>query len=318
MRRAVVVLTGCLALVACAPPQPPPQPTAADLATPHELYVNDPRSRVVVDADTSVMVPGFVPLSPLGLLVGAVTTLAVVAVQAPGALSREAEQEALQAAAGDTSGISRQFSDSFRQSLRTVLRDLPAFEAQEVDGRPSEAAKPGRRARLSIVEQLAFTADARMLVARASAYHATSEGDGLQRGAARHFLVFSPPIQAAGGATAMAAWTADERRALRQQVPVLAQELATLIRTTALEPGENLQLEHLPQVVLRTPGIGLALGERGNGPLSLARLPERTTVYLLRRSGGRSVVITQIFRSSATYWVWISVPDQVLEADRPA
>lgn len=318
MRSVIAVLGSCLALFACAPLQPPPQPTAAALAVPHDLHVNDPRPRVVVDADTSVTVPTFIPLSPLGLLVGAVATIAVVAVQAPGALSRGAEQEALQTAASDTSGISRQFSESFRQSLRTALRDLPAFEAEEVDGRPSVAAKPGHRARLSIVEQLAFTADARMLVARASAYHATSDGDGLQQGVARHFLMFSPPIQAEGGATAMAAWTAEEGRALRQQVPLLAQELATLIRTTALEPGENLQLERFPQVVLRTPGIGLAVAEGQNGPVSLARLPDRTSVYLLRRSGGRSVLITRIFRSSATYWVWISVPDQVLEADRPA
>ena len=316
MRSVVAVLVGCLSLVACAPPQPPPQPTAADLARPHDLYVNDPRPRVTVDADTSVTVPTFIPLSPLGLLVGAVTTLAVVAVQAPGALSREAAQEALQTAAGETAPISREFADSLRQSLRAALRDVPTLEVQEVAGRPPTEMKPGR-ARLIITEQLAFTPDARMLVARASVHHARAESaDG--RNATRQFLVFSSPIQEAPGVPAMNAWVAEEGRALRQQVPVLARELATLIRSAVLDPAETPPMETLPQVTLRTPGIGLIMWEGPNGPASMARLPERISVYLLRRDGGRSVVIARIFRSSASYWVWISVPDEVLEADRPS
>lgn len=270
----------------------------------------------MVDADTSVVVPGFVPLSPLGLLVGAVTTLAVVAVQAPGALSREAEQEALQSAAGETAEVSRQFSDSFRQSLRTALRDVPSLEIQEVAGRAPAEMKPGR-AHLAIAEQLALTPDARMLVARASVYHALGEGQ-VARGAARRFLVFSPPISAEPGAPAIAAWTAEEGRAMRQQAPMLARELATLIRATVMEPGETPPMETLPQVTLRTPGIGLLMWEGPNGPVTATRLPERTSVYLQRRSGGRSVVVARIFRSSAVYWVWISVPDEVLDADRPS
>lgn len=283
---------------------------------PHDLYINDPRSRIVVDADTSVVVPGFVPLSPLGLLVGAVTTLAVVAVQAPGALSREAEQEALQSAAGETAEVSRQFSDSFRQSLRTALRDVPSLQVEEVAGRAPSEMKPGR-AHLAIAEQLALTPDARMLVARASVYHAVGD-EQAARGAVRRFLVFSAPVPAAPGAPAIAAWTAEEGRAMRQQVPVLAQELATLIRTTVMEPGEAPPVEALPQVTLRTPGIGLLMWEGPDGPVTMTRLPERISVYLRRRNAGRSVVIARIFQSSATHWVWISVPDEVLDADRPS
>ena len=315
MRRQLsIVGASLLLLVGCAAPRPPASPTATDLAAPHRVVFGKPKDIIKIDADTSITVPGFIPLSPIGLVAGMAATAIVAAAQMPGAASRGSRRDALAAALGNTEAAAVEFAGTFNAAFQQAMKEAPGLRTVGFeDFSAAASAEPSAESQVFVGRDAVLTANGRVLVGRATITYTAGEGSG-RRSTFRRFAVFSEAVDAASDAEAISAWTVDGQRLLRERARAVASELAALVRSVAVDPA-SADVDHLPQVRIATSGVGVVLGTTESGQEHTVRLPERARGRLVRQANGRAVVVLGLGKD-ADVWTWISVPTSAIAPER--
>lgn len=306
LRSLLPVALAAALLAGCAAPQPPPPLTVAERSAAQRVHLNPAREALRVDADTEISVPGFIPLSPLGLLVGVATQVAIAAAQQPGANRRALARDALENALGDTRVAAGDFAAAFDAELQRGIRAQPSVQVVGIeyttDRRIRDAAAESR---LFILRDIMLTSDARMLVARATTFY-FPPGPAGRNAATRHFLVYSQPVDAPSDEAAVATWRAADARLLREQGRAIAAELATLVTTTVFAEQAP-PMEGLPEVSIAVPSVAVIRDIGSLGTEVSFRTPEAARPRLLSRTADRAVVLLGS-PPEAPRWVWISVP----------
>jgi hypothetical protein len=313
--RHMSVVAACVLLLAgCAAQRPPTATTAAELAAPHRVILGKPNSSIKVDADTSVTVPRFIPLSPIGLVAGAAATAIVAGAQMPEAAIRGARRDTLVTALGNTEAVAAEFAGTFNSAFQQAMRDAPGLRSVVFeDFSAAAAAEPSAEAKVFVGRDAVLASNGRALVGRATITYTAGEG-AARRSAFRRFAVFSEDVPASSDAEAITAWTADDKRLLRERARSVASELASLVRSVTVDPN-SADLDNLPQVQIATSGVAIVLGTTASGQEHTVRLPQRARGRLLRQANGRAVVVMGL-GTEADVWTWINVPASAIVSDR--
>ena len=179
VRQLSVAGASLLLLVGCAAPRPPAPPTAAELAAPHRVVFGKAKDAIKVDADTSITVPGFIPLSPIGLVAGLTATAIVTAAQMPGAARRGTRRDELIAALGNTEPAAAEFAQTFNVAFQQAMRDAPALRTVGFEDFSAAAtAEPSTESKIFIGRDAVLSANGRALVGRATITYTAGEGPG--------------------------------------------------------------------------------------------------------------------------------------------
>lgn len=307
MRVATGWLLVCALLAGCAAPRAPGPVSAPERAAPHHVRVSAGPPSVAIDADTTVVVPGFIPLSPLGLLVGVAVQAATVAAQAPGVHARGSRRDALQAALGGTTDPAQAFADVFSAALEQRLRQTSSLQVASF-GLASELPAPDSTSgRLLVTNDVKLSQDARMIVARAALQYAAPGTTSL---VPRHFLVVSEPISADTEVAAIERWKESDGALLRERGRAVAEELAALIVDTLFH-HEIPDVAALPNTRVTTPGFAYLRGRTQAGEAWTARLPEQIRAPVIRQAAGRATLLVAV-PPNLDLWIWVSVPASML------
>lgn len=307
MRVATGWLLVCALLAGCAAPRAPGPVSAPERAVPHHVRLSAAATSVGVDADTNVSVPGFIPLSPLGLLVGVAVQAAVVVAQAPGVQTRATRRDALQAALGGTTDPAQAFADVFSAVLEQRLRQTSSLQVASF-GREGDLPAPDTTGgRLSVAHDVMLSQDARMIVARAALQYTAP---GARSSVTRHFLVVSEPIPADSELAAIELWRASDGALLRGRGRAVAEELAALIVDTVFD-HEVPDVAALPNIRVTTPGFAYLRGVMRSGEPWTSRLPEQIGAPVIRQAPGRAILLVTV-PQELNSWVWVSVPASML------
>lgn len=303
----------CLFAVGCAS-GPPAPPTAAQLAAPHHVLVDEARATVPVDANLDLSRVTAIPLSPVGLIIAAAVTVGDAAVNSITEANRTARRDELAARLGETGSVSSDFASRFNAEFRQRLAEVPTLQVERFDQAPRGAQiQLGNGASLRLHRDIVLTTDGRFLVARAITMHTVGEGTA-RRNIVRHFVVFSEPVDAASEEEALGRWTAEDSRLMRDQARPLAAELASLIRL-AVFSTEALDLDRMPLRRLPTSGVSIPLGTAQDGREGAFWAAPRPLSYEMRRDVSRVVTVSVLGRE-ANRWTWISLPASLLPVEK--
>ncbi len=300
-------------LVGCAA-KPPEPPTAAQLAAPHRVLVDEPRANVPVDVNLDLSRVAAIPLSPAGLIIAAAVTAGDAVVNSITESNRTARRDELAARLGQTGSVSSDFARQFNAELQQQLAGVPTLHVERFDQAPRGAqVQSGSGTGLRVYRDVVLTTDGRFLVARATTIHTVIDGAN-QRNVVRHIAVFSDPVDAASEEEAIARWAADGGRLMGEQARPLAVELASVIRL-AVFSTQPVELERMPLRRLSTSGVSLLLATSAQGSEAAFWQPSRPLSYELHRDTSRVVSVSLLGRER-NRWTWISVPAYLLPIDQ--
>ncbi|MBP0492240.1 hypothetical protein [Roseomonas indoligenes] len=300
-------------VVGCAA-KPPEPPTAAQIAAPHRVVVDEPRPNVPVDVNLDLRRTAFVGLSPAGLLIGAVMTAGDAVVNSITESNRTARRDELAARLGETGPIASDFARQFNEAFKQQLAGVPALRVERFDQAPRGAqVQLGEGAGLQIYRDVVLTTDGRFLVARATTMHTVGEG-AARRSIVRYAAAFSRPVNAPSEEEAVARWTADDSRLIREQAGPLAEELASVVRL-AVFSTQPLDIERMPSLEIPSTGVSLLVGTAPNGREGAFWAETRSLGYEVSREGSRVVTVSALGRER-NRWTWISMPAYLVQAFR--
>lgn len=247
--------------------------------------------------------PQFIPLSPLGLVVGLATQAVVVAAQAPGAQARATRRDELQAALGGTTDPARAFAEVFTAAFEEKLRRTPSVQIASFGPASEVGALDRASGRLWVTHDVILSQDARMIVARGVVLYGAP---GATSYVARHFLVVSEPLPAVGELAAIELWKESGGALLRARGRAVAEELAAVIVDTVFE-HDLPDVATLPTVRLAAPGLAFLRGRTSTGEAFTGRLPGQARAPMIRQTPGRATLLMTVQQDPGT-WIWVNVP----------